>query len=974
MTFLKASALILVSLCTGLTVCAQNQPRPFLPETAKTINSITPNAVPGCPNQGGILDSISVPVGQPLSLSVVIGAPAPEGGAVFRLSSDNPAFVAAGDTRQGFLPIVTIPEGQTVSNRFTIFGISVGQTLLRITPLTPGFVVSAFPLGAWDVNKSGAGINQKFLDANNPTKACRDAGASTLTTNPALQAMCGLPVQGVASDGVNALLLRTVSGLTGTGCFEIVSTSSLDQGTVQTPLTTTQPVSGLNYGFSYYTPPGFYGDASESRTITVEFTFTPNIGNGNTSRLRAQTKIVRPPVMLIHGVWSDGSGWNDGFVKNDQTRTTYAGDYKSTNGSAFSTNQTRVQGYISQALTNFRRKGYGGTQADVIGHSMGGLLTRLFAGSANYLRPDNLNKGDVHRLITLDTPHFGSNFANLLVGLHRVNPSKAESTVSGITGGSIVNGAVCDLSENSPALQVLAGGTTLRSQVITGTGGPAGTPANPAQYWGGATFFGIKSFESALTERYCTNWINNPGDGPPVCTNFAFHFPQATVDGFRFREMNDAVVPLSSQQGGLGGVNFTEYIHFHIPGIPGVQRGITDGANVATRAFQILEGPDSGLASALPGVLSNGAGTPRTVPGRGAPFDQQDYTNQCGPGGPMRGAANPLRSQTFFGVEEIGKGGDVVPAAVDPRVTLTSPAAGIIFNTGDTVNMVVELAPPLTAFNTVGATLENLTHVSATLTSGLSFSASFVVPPAITGSLTITPDFTDTDGNHFTGAPVVVGIRPTGTPETIALQQHNFLVAPDAPNQQLYLNGTYADGSVLDLTSPFTGTTYTSSNESVVTVNGDGLVQIVGEGFGSIAARSGSLSDFATFVVEDPASPLAPADLTGQVTISRSGFRLDRVSGFFVQDLRITNTSTATLPASLYLVFSGLTPGVTLVNKSGLTEALLPVGSSYLTIPLPGEGLSLPPGGSAQFTLQFLNPDRNAINYSLNLFRTSVAP
>jgi hypothetical protein len=221
---------------------------------------------------------------------------------------------------------------------------------------------------------------------------------------------------------------------------------------------------------------------------------------------------------------------------------------------------------------------------------------------------------------------------------------------------------------------------------------------------------------------------------------------------------------------------------------------------------------------------------------------------------------------------------------------------------------------------------------------------------------------------------VVVGIRPTGTAETIALQQHNFLVAPDAPDQQLYLNGTYADGSVLDLTSSFTGTTYTSSNESVITVNGDGLVQIVGQGFGSIAARSGSLSDFATFVVEDLANPLAPADLTSHVTIAKSGFRLDRTSGFFVQDLTISNTSAATLPASLYLVFSGLTPGVTLVNKSGLTEALLPVGSSYLTIPLPGEGLSLPPGGSAQFTLRFLNPNRNAINYSLTLFRTSVAP
>jgi hypothetical protein len=288
--------------------------------------------------------------------------------------------------------------------------------------------------------------------------------------------------------------------------------------------------------------------------------------------------------------------------------------------------------------------------------------------------------------------------------------------------------------------------------------------------------------------------------------------------------------------------------------------------------------------------------------------------------------------------------------------------------------MVVELASPLTVGNTVGATLENLTHVSATWTSSLSFSASFVVPPAITGPLTITPDFTDTDGNYFTGAPVVVGIRPTGTPATIALQQHNFLVAPDAPNQQLYLNGTYADGSELDLTSSFTGTTYTTSNESVVTVDGDGAVQIVGQGFGTIAARNGSRSDFATFVVEDPASPLAPANLTSQVTISRSGFRLDRKSGFFVQDLTITNTSAATLPASLYLVFSGLTPGVTLVNKSGLSEALSPVGSSYLTIPLPGEGLSLPPGGSAQFTLQFLNSDRNTINYSLNLYRTSVAP
>ena len=968
MIFLKRSIPILVVFGACLTVFAQTQPHPFVPDVPRAPLGMGTNSVAGCPNQGGLLDSISVPVGQPLNLAVVIGVPAPPGGAVFRLSSDNPAYVAAGDTRQGFLPIVTIPEGQTQSNRFTLFGISVGQTLLRITPLTPGFVTSAFPLGAWDVNKSGSAIDKKFLDANNPVNACRDAGSGSLTTTPELKASCGVPVQGVASDGVNALLLRTVSGLTGTGCFEIVSTSSLDQGTIQTPLVTTQSVTGLNYGFSYLTPPSFYGDSSDSRTMTVEFTFTPDIGNGNTSRLRAQTKIVRPPVMLIHGVWSDGNGWNSDYLRNDQTHTTYAGDYKSTNGSSFSVNQSKVQDYIDQTITRFRRKGYAGTQADVIAHSMGGLLTRLFAGSPNFMRPDNLNSGDVHRLITLDTPHFGSNFANLLVGLHRVNPSKAESTVAGITGGSIVNGAVCDLSENSPALQGISG-TSLKSQVITATGGPSGTPANPAPYWGGATLFGIKSFESALTDKYCTNWFVDPFGGPPVCQSFQFYFPQATVNGFRFRETNDAVVPLSSQQGGLSGVNFTEYIHFHIPGIPGVQRGITDGSNVATRSFQILDGPDSGLVAGLPAVQSNGSGAPRTVPGRGVPLDQQDYANQCGPGGPMKQSSlNILQPQTV----NIDGGGIAVP--VDPRVNLISPSAGAIFSPGDTINIVVELTSPLTVSNTVGATLTDLTHVPAVWTSNLSFSGTFVVPPAITGPLTITPDFTDTDGNYFAGAPVVVGIRPSGTPQSVALQQHNFLVAPGTSSQQLYLNGTYADGSVLDLTSSLTGTTYMTSDPSVVTVSSDGLVQIVGLGFGSIVAKTGSLSDSATFVVEDPASPLPPANLTSQVTIARSGIRLDRNTGFFVQDLTITNAAAVPLPASLYLVFSGLTNGVTLVNKSGLTETLTPVGSSYLTLPLPGEGLSLPPGGSAQFTLQFLNPDRSPINYTLNLYRTSVAP
>lgn len=932
-------------------------------------------AVAGCPDQGGLLDSISVPVGQPLDLAVQIGSPAPKGGVSFQTSSANPAFVAAGDVRQGFLPVVTIPEGEFVSNTFTIFGISVGQTQLVLTSLTSGFFGGAFPLGAWDVNRSGAGSDQKFLDANDSNQPCRDSGASTTTSNPSLQATCGNTVKGVAADGVNPLLLRTVSGLAGTACFEIVSSTSLDQGTIQTPLTVTQPVNSLNYGFSYYTPPAFYGDSSQSRTITVEFSFTPNIGNGNTSKVQAKTTIVRPPVMLLHGLWSDGGSWSKDYLRNDATHTTYAGDYKGTNGSSFSTNQTKVQGFINQVLTQFRRKGYAATQADVIGHSMGGILTRLYAGSPNFQRPDNLGKGDIHRLVTLDTPHWGSSFANLLVSLHRVAPEKTRSTVTSLTKGSVVNGAVCDLSENSAGLQALSGGTSLRGQVITATGGPAGTTANPAPYWGGATFFGLNSFESALTETYCTNYTVDPFNGTPVCTATEFYFPQATVNAFRFRQGNDAVVSLVSQQGGLTGANYPAYIHFHIPGIPGVQRGITDGSDVAANVFQILDGPDSGLASAIPGVPADGSGVPRTVPGRGAALDAADFANQCTPGSPMKPNSVVRLPEPLQISRQLAQRGDrSAISAADPRVNIVSPAAGTSFKQGDPLTITIQLSPPLTAGNTVGVAISGLSHVKATWVTGLTFTATVTIPAVVTGPLVLTPDFTDTSANVFIGAPVTVGVKPSGTPVSLSFQQKNYLVPPGAAPQQLYLTESMADGSDQDVSSSYAGTTYSSSNPALLQVSAEGLVTIAGAGFASITGRNGILSDYATFVVEDPANPLPPADVTAQTTITQSGIRLDRLTGFYLQDVTVTNTSGSPLPAGLYLVLSGIPNGVTLVNKSGLTQAIAPVGSSFLAIPLGGEGLVFPPAASARFTLQFLNPNRTAISYTTRVLRTSVAP
>lgn len=952
----------LALLIASAVAAAAEAPR-VAPAKPKTSMLHAPQAVPGCPDQGGLLDSITVPVDQPLDLSVVIGAPAPKGGVRFNIFSSNATIVAAGDKRQGFIPTVTIPEGQTQSNTFTIFGISVGQTRLQLVPLSPGYGQGSFPLGAWDINKSNTGPDQKFLDANDPANSCRVAGSGQLSTAAATRATCGKAVKGVAADGVNSLLLRTASGLAGTACFEIVSTSSADQGKVQTPVTGSSPVSGLNYGFSYYTPPAFFGDAAETRNVEFEFSFTPNIGNGNTSRLRATLQVLRPPLVLVHGLWSDGAGWSEDFLKNTATRTSLAADYRATNASSFTANSTRVKDAVERAVTLSRKKGLAATQADVAGHSMGGLLTRLYSDAQDYKRAENLDRGDVHRLVTLDTPHLGSSFANLLVSLHNVDAktaTKVESTVRTLTGGSLTQGAVCDLAENSAGLAALNGGTSLRSQVITATGGPAGTASAPAPYWGGATVFGAKSFENALTETYCTEWTVLPGPEPvPVCVREEFYFPQTLVDAFRFREANDAVVSLSSQQGGLAGINFAEYIHFHIPAIPFVQRGITDGANVATRAEQLLHGDDSGLASSLPGVGSSGDGVLRTV---GTATQAADYAAQCGAGGPMMLAG--LRSPVAAKAAQVA----------DARVRIVAPGAGATVALGDALTVDVELMPPLQNTNTVGVSFVGQQHVRATWVSGLRFRATLPSTALAAGPLTLVPDFTDTAGNVFSGEAVTVNVKPATPPLSIALQQRNFFERPQAGSRQLVLSGKLADGSVIDLTSAATGTTYASSDAAVLTVTPDGLVSIVGAGRASVTVANGTLQDLASFVVEDPSSPLPSASVSNSIAFTKSGFRLDRSTGFYVQTLTVRNIGGAPLPAPLVLVIKGLTPGVTLVSKSGLTGTIVPVGSPYLLVPLPGEGLSLPAGASVDFTLRFLNIDRRNITYTPDVVVTSGNP
>jgi pimeloyl-ACP methyl ester carboxylesterase len=81
---------------------------------------------------------------------------------------------------------------------------------------------------------------------------------------------------------------------------------------------------------------------------------------------------------------------------------------------------------IRAALEEFRGNGIAATQADVVGHSMGGVLARVYAEGRHldytvrqiaenwYRRPDNFQAGDINRLITIGSTHLGTHISGFL--------------------------------------------------------------------------------------------------------------------------------------------------------------------------------------------------------------------------------------------------------------------------------------------------------------------------------------------------------------------------------------------------------------------------------------------------------------------------------------------------------------------------------------------------------------------------------
>ncbi len=123
-------------------------------------------------------------------------------------------------------------------------------------------------------------------------------------------------------------------------------------------------------------------------------------------------QIYRGPLLMVHGKADKGSSYdimynkfkNEAFYQQDLM---LKADYEKTHNEHFEVNKNVVKNHIDLLLANAVNKKYAAGKVDIVAHSMGGLLSRIYLQSNTY-------QNDINKLITHNTPHSGSQPANRL--------------------------------------------------------------------------------------------------------------------------------------------------------------------------------------------------------------------------------------------------------------------------------------------------------------------------------------------------------------------------------------------------------------------------------------------------------------------------------------------------------------------------------------------------------------------------------
>jgi hypothetical protein len=471
----------------------------------------------------------------------------------------------------------------------------------------------------------------------------------------------GRTVKGVAADGVTEVVVRISTNSPGEQFKLTLLNDQQGQNSLpnedgalgnpgatsfsQNQLTITAgnaDSNGLAYAFAVYRTPvdfarptgtgTFKSGACNGTTLTDDNLACRSVSlqiqdvTANTALPSLPITILRPPLVLIHGLWSDWDGAWKNFSplvtgKNSADSRFYIGrvNYKNriipaitatnptlsssgsisrifSNALGFVYNAPSVAQQIGTLLGDFKN-GHNplnipvaAIQPDIVAHSMGGLVTRQLVLVPNFLDSstnptNNLNLGYIHKIITIDTPHLGSPLAAKLVD--SANPHFREFfefygqySLSSVTlsNGTSPSGAMADMKGNGVAVDssLSAALQTLAMQ------GPRSLPA--ALVAGNYTNWSSLDCTFQCTPaRIRSKGPNEPLSQSLTSTGWPGNFGTAP------NNINDGLVGVTSQLNGLTSSNllFTGLAH-----------------------STALIGSYTGLGFTAPSVLDSATGTP----------------------------------------------------------------------------------------------------------------------------------------------------------------------------------------------------------------------------------------------------------------------------------------------------------------------------------------------------------------------------
>lgn len=260
-------------------------------------------------------------------------------------------------------------------------------------------------------------------------------------------------VRGVAADGVSKIRLvldPEMSKLPNSECSSIEDI----KWTLSKEIGKIDPVSEYE---AIYTAPEIF-DSNEAREdgymINIDAVLNYTLVKNDGTTLHKSTEpvridIIKPLIVFLHGLGDSDDCWwafnhrlimEEGYLFNELV------NYKETNTSSFATNVHHVADGIRNARRKALADGFIATKFDLIGHSMGGILARLYAQSGNH-------DDEINRIITLNTPHSGSEFGDLVVAHDKLGPLLAKGLYSALNQAPKDDiGAIYDLAVDSKAI------------------------------------------------------------------------------------------------------------------------------------------------------------------------------------------------------------------------------------------------------------------------------------------------------------------------------------------------------------------------------------------------------------------------------------------------------------------------------------------------------------------------------------------